>query len=218
MRRLIGIVIAILTLAGSATSATAAEPDPASRIVSPNRDPYGVSYEEWTQRYMEWVFLTPGAANPLFNPSCNNLVDRVWYMPQTFIGNTEKLHCVVGNTTPILISPAGTLCDTSYVPNPRTLRSCADVEFSGLSGVRVWIDGIPIPDLDQWIFSTPVFRISWPADNGFDVPPGSYLAAAKAHVLMLRPLSVGRHTIVVHDRFGEDVARVTAFLKVVARP
>jgi hypothetical protein len=35
---------------------------------------------------------------------------------------------------------------------------------------------------------------------------------------MLRPLSVGRHTIIVHDELAGDVARVTAFLNVVRRP
>jgi hypothetical protein len=215
MRRLLGIVLFVATLAAPAATASAADPDPASRIVSPFRNPYGASYEVWTQRYMTWVFTTPGSGNPVLNPSCDNLVGRIWYMPQTLIGNAVKIHCKIGSSTPILISPGGTLCDTSYIENPATLRTCAEDEFSMLSNFRVWIDGVRIQNLDQWLFATRVFPVRWPAGNVFDVPPGRYLGAARAYTLMLRPLPVGRHTIIVHDEVQGDSARVTAFLTVV---
>jgi hypothetical protein len=218
MRRIFGIVVLATLLAAFASPVSAKEPDPADGIFHPTRDPYGVAPETWLQRYMQWIFGGTVSTNPVLNPGCSNLVGGVWYMPHTFFDNQVKLHCTVNSATPILITPGGFLCDTSEGVSPGTLRSCAEVGYGELTNVRLWIDGVRIWDLDQWVVSTPVFRIRYPEDNIWDVRPGAYPAAAKAGILMLRPLSVGRHTIIVNDQLDQDVARVTAFLKVVRAP
>ena len=218
MRRIFGIVVLAMGLAAFASPVSAREPDPADGIFHPVRDPYGVTPETWLQRYMQWIFGGTTSTNPLVAPRCSNVVGGVWYMPHTFFDNGVKLHCTVSAATPILLSPGGYLCDTAEGFSPGTLRSCAEVGYDELKNFRLWIDGVRIWDLEQWVVATPVYLIRYPEDNIWEVRPGAYRAAAKAGIMMLRPLSVGRHTIIVHDQFGPDVARVTAFLKVVRAP
>lgn len=187
-------------------------------IAHPTVDPYGETYETWAQRWLQWAFGTPIPDNPIVESGCDNLVGRIWFMPHTYIGNRAKIHCTISDRTPVLLSAGGVLCDTSDGPaSGSELRVCAINEFDSLSNFRVWVDGVRIQELEQWIFLTPVFSIRYPEDNLFGVVPGTYRAAAKAYMLMLRPLSPGRHTVIVHDEYQGEAARFTTFLKVVSR-
>ncbi len=220
MRRVLIALSLVTALIATGGTVSVAADDSQPNIAHPTVDPYGASYATWAQRWAQWAFGTPVATNPLVRPACaTSQVDRIWYMPHTFIGNSAKLHCSIAERTPILLSAGGAFCDSSdaELSSSARLRACAEQEFDGLTNFRVWVDGVRVEDLDQYLITTPAFRLRYPPDNLFGVRPGAYRAVFVGYFLMLRPLPAGRHTVIVHDEFEGDVARVTAFLNVVAR-
>jgi hypothetical protein len=215
VRRLIlacSLLLVLTMLPGASVSAA-----DGSEVYPSTSRPFGTSYVTWTERWFQWAFGTPVDTNPIAHPeNCTtNLHGSVWYMPHTFVGSTAKTHCSIPRGTSILLSPGGALCDATEVPGTwRALRSCADQTLAMLYNMQVFIDGQELGNLEPFDVVTPLFQIRYPADNLFEVRAGSYNALAMGRFVMLRPLTPGRHTIVVRDEADVGAATATAFLTV----
>ncbi|MEO6207729.1 MAG: hypothetical protein ABIP77_07225, partial [Candidatus Limnocylindrales bacterium] len=215
VRRLI-LACSLLLILTMLPGASASAADGAEVYASTSR-PLGASYVTWTERWFQWAFGTPVDTNPISHPEgcTTNLHGSVWYMPHTFVGSAVKTHCTIPKGTSILLAPGGALCDATEAPDTwRSLRSCADLTWASLYNFQVFIDGQELRNLEPFDVATPVFKISYPVNNLFDLRPGSYNAVATGRFVMLRPLTPGRHTIVVRDQSEDGTAQATAFLTV----
>ena len=121
------IVIGALTVVLAAAGAAAQSPSPAgsepvpvasavpfpATVAAPGSDPLGVSYEEWTARYWDWLFGFPAGADPdpftatVCPPSPSK---DITFLPTTFFGTVEQLTCEVPAGTPILAFAGGSFC------------------------------------------------------------------------------------------------------------
>jgi hypothetical protein len=63
--------------------------------------------------------------------------------------------------------------------------------------LSVVVDGVPVPKLrEKFRVKSEVFAVTLPADNLFGITPGTYSPAIDdGYYVMLKPLSVGPHTL-----------------------
>jgi hypothetical protein len=79
------------------------------------------------------------------------------------------------------------------------MRTFTRSYIDAVTTLLVEVDGIPIRNLDLFRFTSSVFIITLPQDNLFQAPPGTYFPAVdEGFYVMLKPLSVGKHTLRIH--------------------
>jgi hypothetical protein len=221
MRRLALLGFAVILAAAALAPAVAAGSKP--RVFSPKSHPYGKSYGEWQARWTTWFFEIPAATNPLFDETGElcALGQRgpVWLgQPVSHLGTTER-SCAIPEGKAFLVPVAGVECSNIEPPpffgeTEAELRACAAsgfVEF--FSGpMSVTVDGKGVPNLLGFRTQTPVFSFTLPEDNifGFPGPITATKAVSDGIFVILKPLSEGRHRVVMHgeDSFGGVVDEI----------
>jgi len=72
----------------------------------------------------------------------------------------------------------------------------------------VTVDGVHLTNLlTRYRFQTLLFTLAYPADNFMGVPgPGTTKSVAGGILVILAPLSAGRHTVDLRSRYGPPVS------------
>ena len=181
------------------------------RVFPPDAQPFGLSYSQWTVRWWEWVLSIPSSANPAADNATTGAGVFCGVGQQ---GPVWNLAGVFSNLNPIPVPtrtcsiPAGRAifvpiingeCSTAE-GNGSTeaqLRSCAVSQLQPVDLVQAELDGVPIGDLDDFAFQSPQFTFWLPADNVIGVlgAPLTTPSVADGFFVMLKPLSVGNHTL-----------------------
>ena len=78
---------------------------------------------------------------------------------------------------------------------------------------RIVIDGKDVENVDQYRFTTDFYNMTFPKDNMFSVPAGTFRSLLDGWWLMLKPLPVGEHTIKdILFRSFQDMTQITCSL------
>jgi hypothetical protein len=227
--RLAALPMTVVLAVGAGGSVARAQdpstaPSPAVMPVLPAGDPLGVPYGEWAGRWWQWLLRIPTAENPIMGGACEaGQAGPVFFLPRPPSGATVSLDCEVDADQWILVN-AGSTLTMGDEGDPEQLRSDVVAERAGFSDVTVTVDGVPVPDPDDyWVVSSP-FELSFGEDNLFGFEPGSSSnAVAGGWFVMIPPLDTGTHTIVVHTEAAvdddEDVApSVTELTAIITVP
>jgi hypothetical protein len=175
----------------------------ASTVVQPGQTFAGAGYGEWSARWWQWAFALSGT-NAFTDPSgaaCGvGQSGRVWFLGGQF-GQETSPTCTVPPGVGALVPVVNGEC-SSLEGNGATDQELADCAAGQMNAVDTTtltarVDGQAV-DATGFRFATPAFGITAVADNPFGVPPGTGRSVADGYYLLLRPLSVGRHTIDVH--------------------
>jgi hypothetical protein len=182
-----------------------------SRVFPVNSKPHGLSYGEWSARQWQWEFSLPLDANPLADTAdCSaGQSGSVWFLGGTFtLSNVGGV--VVGKAVRTCTIPSGTalffpLLDTecSTIEGNGTtedeLRDCAKMftDLVDTSSLFLEIDGQPVTNLGDFRVQSPLFTFGpLPPNNILGAPAGSTSpSVSDGYFVMLKPLSVGRHTL-----------------------
>jgi hypothetical protein len=191
------------------------------RVAPPQSNPYGQSYSQWSAAWWQYALSIPTDQSPFLDTSGVNFsvgqTGNVWYLSGTFCLNPNGQPCtsfnpatVVRDVTlrsgislffPILNSEADNL---NFVTGQQDLgftipelRAQAKAFIDDTVGhLTCTIDGTPVQNLDLFRVTSPVFSYTLPANNIAGVPAQTVFPAVSDGVfLMVRPLSVGQHTI-----------------------
>jgi len=174
---------------------------------------FGHTYEEWAERYWQWVFVQPTATNPQLDATGAfagvGQSGPVWFVAGTFGNSVERSFQVPsGKALFFAVQPwifgAGTFdCEPSVPGVPcdlPTLHAAAALAADGSSLVEASIDGVPVNDARGYRAADEgSFSITLPADNVVGIPAGTYSPqVVDGYWLLLAPLAVGSHTIQCH--------------------
>lgn len=170
-------------------------------IFSPDSDPYGVSYAEWTARWWQWVLSLPLEANPVNDTTGKNCTINqrgpVWFLAGTIGGLVER-DCSVPVEKAILLpilNHGGTLADAPTMKSEKELLLHAVTEMNVISNLEVIIDGVKLSGLQIHRIQSPIFDVILPERNLFGGTPGPTKGASDGYWLFLQPLSKGKHKI-----------------------
>jgi hypothetical protein len=206
-RAALGVLIAAVAVAGPADAAGGK-----SAVVPPNAKTHGLTYGEWSAAFWQWAFSMPVDAHPLFDtaPASEGQSGKVWFLGGTFTTIEETPGVVVGEADRTITVPTGTFLffpilnvEASDIEgNGETeaeLRAAAEffADFIDPANLFVRIDGKPVSNLAPFRVQSPLIPIAaLPEDNILLAPAGTTgIAVGDGYHIMLKPLSVGTHTL-----------------------
>lgn len=175
-------------------------------VFPPTSRPYGLSYAEWSIRWWQWILSIPKDVNPGFDTKGTNCKRNqtwpVWFLVGTF---EEFSYAVRSCTIPYdkaIMFPA-IVSEKSFVEYPDVrkeedlIRMVSETNERA-KNVYVDIDGISLPDIDQFRFRSSPFNLHIPANNIFGVRAGATRSVSEGYWIILGPLARGAHRL----RFG----------------
>ncbi len=207
---LLAVVLAILAL-GPAPAARAASAPPS--VYPPQAHPYGHSYREWAVRDFQWWVAIPKAQDPARDRTGARCAEGqsgpVWHLTSNF-GGTDVRTCTVPAGKALLINPAAAWDfenPSAHSVTSEALCRCAKKTMDTATEADVTVDGEHLTSLlTRYRFETPLFRVSYPADNELGVHgPGITTAEVDGIYVMVAPLAAGRHTVDLRFSFGHPV-------------
>jgi len=211
-------VIAVLVLLLGLMTSTSTTPQANSGnpgVFPPNSRPYGLTYGQWSARYLQWEVSIPYDNNPNFVASASCDVGQsgpVWFLPaDNFQGNTRSCTIPAGKA---ILTPLFSYLNDYPCPDPNfepaagqslqdfLTQGAKDVVDQNLTSIEVEVDGVPVRNVLSYRATSDLFDITFdpsltfidPCATGSPQPAVSY-----GYWLMLAPLSVGTHTIHFHE-------------------
>lgn len=194
-------------------------------------NPYGASYGEWSARWWQYALSVPADDSPFLDYTGANFAagqsGNVWYLSGVVVFTSPGQGLPPGQTNTVVRNvtmPSGT---SLFVPvlnieednlnpfGPNTtysvdqLRAFATQAMATAENMTMQVDGRSIVDLSHYDVTSPVFSYTLPSNNidsvltGVTVPAQTVSPAVGEGVyVMLRPLSVGQHTVHFSGDFG----------------
>ena len=211
-------------------------------VFAPDAKPYGHTYEAWAIRYLQWGIAFPATANPAADnvPPETGQSGRVWFLPSVTGDRTVTRQLSVPAHTPLLVAALSirtnnTECPVDTELTVEELTARTEELWSTALEASVTIDGQVVAGLEDlqtspYLVQTGPFPFTLSdhdnqlAASGLTcVPDGATIEpnVARGLFLMIKPLSIGRHTVRIVGIAGppEDpafVKDVTYEIEVVA--
>lgn len=192
-----------------------ADNEKSPRVVPPDHRAFGKTYGQWSAEWWKWAFSLPVPNHPLFDATgaqcAQGQSGPVWFLGGSFTtGSAVRTECEVPAGKAIFFPILNAEC--SNVEGDGTtqaeLLACAKELVDPATNLAVEIDGHSIENLDAFRVQSPAFHFTLPENNFLGAPAGSCipsggscvdnLAVSDGFYLLLRPLSVGAHTIHFH--------------------
>jgi len=178
-------------------------------LVSPNSNPYGMTFGEWSARWWQWAFMLPVDQGPFSwpnesNPDCSvGQLGPVWFLvgynPDSQ-GNAIKVTCHVPAGKALFFPIVNNECsslesDPYHGATPEERHECAQRDTAGAT-LKVKIDGQSIRNLTRYRAQSPDFDfVVPPAPNLLGFTDGAFGQSGSDGYYLMVNLCPGRHTI-----------------------
>jgi hypothetical protein len=168
-------------------------------VFSPDSNPYGLSYTEWTAKWWQWALSIPVRNNPVTDKTGENCAINqkgpVWFLAGTLGGEVVRT-CTIPADKAILmpILNHGELADSPPSKSEEELLYYTTREMDIVSDLEVMIDNVK---LSGWRYRvrSPIFDVILPEENLFGGTAGPTRGASDGYWLFLRPFAKGKHKI-----------------------
>jgi len=172
------------------------------RMYSRNDKPYGKSWEEWTSKWWQWLLSIPKESNPGIDTTgekfdANQNDPDVVFLVGTFGGSAERNYTIYADKS--ILFPIINFT-TSYIEEPflkteSELKSRAKKDIDDIVNKEAVVDGMKLQDVEKYRVQSPVFDLTYPENNVFELSSGSTRAISDGYWVFLKPLSPGMHDI-----------------------
>jgi hypothetical protein len=195
------VTIALLLVTTSVASARNANPG----ILPPNSRVQGLTYGEWSAQFLQYALTIPASQSPFTGATGTNCIFKQVGNVAMIIGDwaiNEPLECQVPPGTMLFFLLVGSECSTLepepwYGGNEAELTACAQSFVT--ENLQASIDGVEVQNLDQYLFTTPLYEFTLPEDNIFGLTAGTTgESVGYGAWLLLAPLNPGMHTIYLY--------------------
>jgi len=164
-------------------------------IFSTDSKPFGFTLGEWTAKWWQWIITIPKVNNPgndLIGEHCGiNQEGPVWFLAGTFenIQKAER-NCIIPKEKAILIPVINT--EKSYIEFPElkdesALRTRAKEAIDRVTKKICIINGEEIQDLHNFRIQSPLFDLTYPQDNIYDLKPNKTQAVSDGFWVLFKP-------------------------------
>ena len=198
----------INTASASPTASIASEN--ASSLVFPrDSTPYGLSYEQWATEWWRFFAAIPEADSPAADQtgekcSINQNNTHAWFLVGAFQGKVMR-SCEVPADKALVSNFIGIECNARQDGPVDTLTECAEEGPKYLRLARLTIDGIEIPNVEDYKVTSPPSDMSFPEGAVWGAPPGNYALVGSGIMPIIKPLPVGNHTIAFVGIFDHPI-------------
>jgi hypothetical protein len=193
-----GLLLGLLAPPAAAASFT---------VVQPTEKYAGKTYGQWSVAWWQWA--AAAVPSPVTDPTGADCAvgqrGPVWFLAGT-TGGTATRSCTIPSGKGILFPVINGECSTVEGTPEADLAACATGQIDDfVTETSASVDGTAIdlgppgPNARFRFTSHPlVFPITFASGNGFGVPAGTGKAAADGYWVLVKPLTVGSHTIDFH--------------------
>jgi hypothetical protein len=195
-------VIAILALPAYPISPLAqASGQENPMLFSPGSEPYGATYGEWTATWWQWFLSMPTNDNPI-NDQTGELCDSnqdgpVWFLTGSGGGQAVR-SCEIPAGKAVLIPAIIVECsyaEDSSLTTEADLRACAKSDQDLVTDVWATINGMDLPDEDVYRVDSPLFDLTFIANNVISAPEGPTQSVSDGFWVFLKPLPPGSYDL-----------------------
>ena len=173
-----------------------------SPVFSSDSKPYSLTYGDWTARWWQWGYSVPKNSNPAYDDTGKNCAQGqkgpVWFLAGTY-GHPVDRVCTIPAGKAILFPILNSECSFAEFPKLKTLsqlHTCAKAIQDHVTTLYAIIDGIPIPNLQEYRIQSPPFNFTLPQNNILGMPADTTTQAiADGNWVFLKPLSPGIHKL-----------------------
>jgi hypothetical protein len=173
-------------------------------LFGPQEKPLGRSWNEWAATWCKWMLSIPKMYNPSLDKTgkycCTDQnFNEVWFLTGTF-GNVDPVvrRCKIPLGRAILfpiLEKEDSLAEDSDLLTDSDLISRSKDATDRVIYINASIDGQKIDDLSRYRFQSPVFDLTFPHDNVYNVKPGLTRSVCDGYWVFIKPLSIGPHVI-----------------------
>lgn len=189
-------------------------------LFSKDSSPYGTSFSEWMGKWWQWhvslshkvndtntndqSMMHPREAYSPEKCGWNQSDQNVWFLADgRSLGLTEYTkpeirQCEVPSDKALLVQIYGGGCDFSEGwTTDQELYDCVKIGLDAVT-FSATVDGIEVMNSNERSEFLPnpyLFNITFPTNNLYDAPEGTFRAMANGYFLFLKPLSNGTHTV-----------------------
>lgn len=163
--------------------------------------PYGISYEDWTIKFWQWLLSIPVPRNPAVDQTgefCQEKQgnDPVFFLVFSGSGGASRT-CDVPAGKAILIPINVVECSLVEIPGAteEELHTCATEDESSNPGLFLSVDGKELKELDKYRIHSRIFNFTLPEDPWIGKDPGPSRAVSDGYWVILEPLPPGKHEI-----------------------
>jgi len=212
------LAVVLILFGGLASPTTAQEATPPAgevTILEPDEEYAGATLGEWMARWWQWTFSFSKDTSPSLDATgvlCGSgQSGPVFFLPVNYLGGHITRTCIVPAGMAIYVPVGEANCSTIEPPpfygrNEKELQACATAVADTITDVTVSINGEPVPDLEPYRVSSPLFPLTFPANHVFfEVPPevsGVALAVGAGISFIIAPPAPGEYEIVVSAVLG----------------
>jgi hypothetical protein len=212
-----------LRLFGLLVTLAAATPYARADILPPNGTYGGRTYQEWQVRWWQTIFSIPvvNGDHPLISGGAFGGENGVLFLAGVGGGASFDLTIPAGTALffPVINAECSVLePDPFHGDDEASLRACANMHMDNTSGRFAVLDGVPVNNLDDFRFESPLFEFGpLPENNifqflGLDAPAGTTSPSVDAgYYLLITPFGAfGEGEHVIHfggtfDQFGVSI-------------
>ncbi|MGD1836829.1 MAG: hypothetical protein ACPKPY_02070 [Nitrososphaeraceae archaeon] len=170
-------------------------------IFKPDSKPYNVTYSDWTAKWWQWAYSIPLDKHPAYDDDgkyCGqNQHQPVWFFPGSYEHPVVRT-CEIPANTALLITILNSECsfaDYSSLTTEDELRDCATKIQDTVSGVHASLDGVDIPNLENYRVQSNLFNFTLPENNILNLPPQTTQAVSDGNWLFIKPLPPGTYEL-----------------------
>lgn len=173
-------------------------------VYSKDAAPYGISFEDWTIKFWQWLLSIPADISPIGDRTgqfCS--INQDESLPVFFLsfGDGQGLvevnrDCTIPANKSILVPVNVVECSfMEYdVKTIEELRLCAHEDESSNPQAELWVNGNEIKDVLKYRIPSKAFSVTLP-ENSVLGNKGNTTAVSDGYWIMLEPLPIGKHTI-----------------------
>jgi hypothetical protein len=179
--------------------------------------PYGLSYEDWTIKFWQWLLPIPVEINPKTDKTGEHCQEGQGTLPVFFLTNgdgsfTERT-CTVPAEKAILI-PVG-LVECSFAEqsgtNEEELHTCAEEDQSSNPILFLSVDGRQIQQIEKYRVHSRAFNVTFPENGLFGAKAGPSRAVSDGYWLIFEPLPPGEHEIHIKSSLTNPTTGILFF-------
>ena len=175
--------------------------DISTLVFEPDSSPFNLTYADWTAKWWQWAYSIPKNIHPAYDDTgkfCKeNQKELVWFFPGTYQQSVMR-YCEIPYGVGILFPILNSECSFAEYPQMKTkedLSNCAKKIQDKTVPEFVTLNGVKIPNLENYRIQSDIFNFTLPENNILDLPPQTTQAVSDGNWVFLKPLPLGNYEL-----------------------